>query len=86
MPAANGQISMTNSANCFMVELLKAPVEVSGTHTAVWARRVARHPVLWGGVTLVVLRTLAAPVLGMRTWPQDAGGQPTSNTTRARTT
>ena len=25
---------------------------------------------------------LAAPVLGMRTWPQDAGSQPESNTTR----
>jgi RND superfamily putative drug exporter len=29
-----------------------------------------------------VLLALAAPVLGMRTWPQDAGSQPTSNTTR----
>src|SRR6185312_12847141 len=32
--------------------------------------------------SLAILAGLAAPVLGMRTWPQDAGSQPTSNTTR----
>jgi RND superfamily putative drug exporter len=32
--------------------------------------------------SLVVLGILAAPVLGMRTWPQDAGSQPESTTVR----
>jgi RND superfamily putative drug exporter len=33
-------------------------------------------------LSLVVLGLLAAPVLGMRTWPQDASSQPESHTTR----
>ena len=48
-----------------------------------WAarrRRAGRSPSALAA--LVVLLVLAAPVLGMRTWPQDAGSQPTSNTTR----
>ena len=50
--------------------------------TARWARVVTRRPVPWaiGAATLMVL--IALPVLGMRTWPQDAGTQSTELTTR----
>jgi len=50
--------------------------------TARWARRVGRRPWPWALGALALLLVLAAPVLGMRTWPQDAGSQPESNTTR----
>ncbi|GAA1146829.1 MMPL family transporter [Nocardioides aquiterrae] len=39
--------------------------------TARWARRVVRRPVAAALAALVFLLLLAAPVLGMRTWPQD---------------
>ncbi|MEV6490801.1 MMPL family transporter, partial [Actinoplanes sp. NPDC051633] len=47
-----------------------------------WARRVANRPVLAAVLSLIALAALAAPLLGMRTWPQDAGTQPESNTVR----
>jgi RND superfamily putative drug exporter len=50
--------------------------------TARWAAGVGRRPVLAALASLAVLAALAAPMLGMRTWPQDAGSQPASNTTR----
>ena len=50
--------------------------------TARWAARIGRRPLPWAVGALLVLLLLAAPVLQMRTWPQDAGSQPTSNTTR----
>ncbi|MFF5234187.1 MMPL family transporter [Dactylosporangium sp. NPDC000521] len=50
--------------------------------TARWAALVGRRPVVAALASLLVLAALSAPVLGMRTWPQDAGSQPTSNTTR----
>ncbi|TXL61541.1 MMPL family transporter [Aeromicrobium terrae] len=50
--------------------------------TARWVARVARRPLAWALAALVVLLALAAPALGMRTWPQDGGSQPTSLTTR----
>ncbi|MDG6108081.1 MMPL family transporter [Dactylosporangium aurantiacum] len=50
--------------------------------TARWATVVGRRPVVAALGSLLVLAALSAPVLGMRTWPQDAGSQPTSNTTR----
>ena len=49
---------------------------------AQWAAFVGRHPVSALLASLVVLGVLAAPVIGMRTWPQDAGSQPESNTVR----
>lgn len=52
------------------------------TRTHRWARRVGARPLPWALGTLAVLLLLAAPSLDMRTWPQDAGSQPTSNTTR----
>ncbi|MBC2639695.1 MULTISPECIES: MMPL family transporter [unclassified Rhodococcus (in: high G+C Gram-positive bacteria)] len=47
-----------------------------------WAIRVSRRPWLWALTALGVLLLLAAPVLGMRTWPQDAGSAPATNTIR----
>lgn len=47
-----------------------------------WAARVGRRPLPWAIGSLAVLLVLAAPMSDMRTWPQDAGSQPTSNTTR----
>ncbi len=64
-----------------------APAPAAGTttgstRTAAWARRVGRRPLPWALGALGVVLALAAPVLDMRTWPQDAGSQPTSSTTR----
>jgi RND superfamily putative drug exporter len=53
-----------------------------GSLTARWAARIGRRPLPWALAALVLLLTLAAPVLAMRTWPQDAGSQPTSTTQR----
>ncbi len=52
------------------------------TPTHRWATRVAARPLPWALGALALMLTLAAPALGMRTWPQDAGSQPESNTTR----
>ena len=52
------------------------------TLTAKWAARIGRRPLPWAIGALAILLLLAAPVLNMRTWPQDAGSQPESNTTR----
>ncbi len=57
-------------------------VEIKQNLTERFARAVAAKPWPVAIVGLLVLLALAAPVLGMRTWPQDAGSQPTSNTTR----
>ena len=54
----------------------------TGAGTARWAAFIGRHPVAAALLSLVILGLLAAPVLGMRTWPQDASSQPESNTTR----
>ncbi len=53
-----------------------------GGRIETWARRVAGRPVLAAALSLVALGALAAPALAMRTWPQDAGMQPASNTIR----
>ncbi len=47
-----------------------------------WATRVTRRPVVWALVATVVMLTLAAPALGMRTWPQDSSAQSSELTTR----
>ncbi|MBC6457057.1 MMPL family transporter [Actinomadura sp. HBU206391] len=47
-----------------------------------WAERVGRRPWAWLLASLVLMLTLAAPALGMRTWPSDASSEPTSNTVR----
>jgi putative drug exporter of the RND superfamily len=51
--------------------------------TARWAARVGRRPLPWALAALLLMTTLAAPALGMRTWPQDAGSNPTDQTARA---
>jgi RND superfamily putative drug exporter len=43
---------------------------------------VGRRPLPWVLGALTVLVTLALPVLDMRTWPEDAGSQPTDYTFR----
>ena len=60
----------------------KVPVSAGPSRTERWARMVCRKPVVFGLAALMLLAVLAAPVLDMRMWPQDAGTQPTSNTTR----
>lgn len=55
---------------------------VGPARTEKWARMVCRRPVVWALAALMLLAALAAPVLDMRMWPQNAGTQPTSNTTR----
>ncbi len=52
------------------------------TRTEAWARWVTRRPALMALASTAVLLALAAPVLGMRTWPDDAGTQPASSTVR----
>jgi putative drug exporter of the RND superfamily len=51
--------------------------------TARWAARVGRRPLPWALAAVLLMVTLAAPALGMRTWPQDAGSRPTDQTARA---
>jgi RND superfamily putative drug exporter len=55
----------------------------AGTFTGRWAATVAKRPVAWALLALTVLVALAAPALGMRTWPQDGGSDPQGSTTRA---
>jgi RND superfamily putative drug exporter len=51
--------------------------------TARWARRVVQRPVAAALAALVFLLLLAAPVLGMRTWPQDGSSAGPETSTRA---
>jgi RND superfamily putative drug exporter len=55
---------------------------VRRTRTEAWAAWVTRRPALMATVSVAVLLALAAPVLGMRTWPEDAGTQPAGSTVR----
>lgn len=59
-----------------------APEAAGPTRTERWARLIGRRPAAAALVSLFVMLALAAPMLGMRTWPQDAGIQAESNTTR----
>ncbi|MFE5940802.1 MMPL family transporter [Streptomyces sp. NPDC056470] len=52
------------------------------TGTRRWAELVGRRPLAAAFASMAVLLALAAPVLGMRMWPKDAGSQPVSHTTR----
>jgi RND superfamily putative drug exporter len=58
-------------------------VPTKDPHTARWAARIARKPIAWGTLALVVKLALAAPALGMRTWPQDGGDEPKGTTLRS---
>ncbi|MFJ1751478.1 MMPL family transporter [Kitasatospora sp. NPDC088134] len=52
------------------------------TRTERWAKLIGRRPLAAAALSLVALLGLAAPMLDMRTWPQDAGSQASGNTTR----
>lgn len=60
----------------------RAPKAGSEPLVARWAVRVGRRPVAWALLALTVMTALAAPALGMRTWPQDGGSDPRGTTTR----
>jgi RND superfamily putative drug exporter len=59
-----------------------APVAPSEPLTARWAARVARKPLAWAAVALVVMLALAAPALGMRTWPGADADNPKGSSLR----
>jgi RND superfamily putative drug exporter len=50
--------------------------------TARWADRVGRRPLRWAVGAVLLLATLAVPVLDLRMWPADVGAQPADATTR----
>jgi putative drug exporter of the RND superfamily len=50
--------------------------------TARWAAQVVKRPVAAAMAALVFLLILAAPVLGMRTWPQDGSSNSTETSVR----
>jgi RND superfamily putative drug exporter len=52
------------------------------TRTERWAAWVTRRPLAAALAATGILVALAAPALGMRTWPDDAGTMPASNTAR----
>ena len=47
-----------------------------------WAAKVGRRPLPWALAATMLMVALAAPALGMRTWPQDAGSSPTDQSPR----
>ncbi|MGP4027760.1 MMPL family transporter [Actinomadura sp. 3N407] len=59
-----------------------ATIVVDSPRVRRWAEHVGRHPWPWLLAASVLMLALAAPALGMRTWPSDASSQPTSNTVR----
>jgi RND superfamily putative drug exporter len=50
--------------------------------TRCWAEQLVKRSLCWSVAALLALLLLAAPVVGMRTWPRDAGSRPTSDTVR----
>jgi putative drug exporter of the RND superfamily len=63
-------------------EAADSPPAARRTRTEAWASWVTRRPAIMAAVSVAVLLALAAPVLGMRTWPDDAGSQPAGSTVR----
>ncbi|MGH3243056.1 MAG: MMPL family transporter, partial [Spirillospora sp.] len=59
-----------------------AKVSVESPKVRRWAEHVGRHPWPWLLAAFTLMLALAAPALGMRTWPSDASSEPTSNTVR----
>ncbi|MFB4315424.1 MMPL family transporter [Actinomadura sp. 21ATH] len=59
-----------------------APIATESPRVRRWADHVGRHPWAWLLSALVLMLALAAPALGMRTWPSDASSEPESNTVR----
>ena len=58
------------------------PERPVATRTARWAAWVTRRPLAAALAATGILVALAAPALGMRTWPDDAGTRPASDTAR----
>ncbi|QNN52951.1 MMPL family transporter [Nocardioides mesophilus] len=58
------------------------PAPTTEPLTARWAARVGARPLPWALAAVLVLLSLAAPALAMRTWPQDASSQSRDLTTR----
>ena len=50
--------------------------------TARWAARIGRRPLPWALAAVFVMLVLAAPLLDMRTWPQDASTASQETTSR----
>jgi len=75
-PTAAGTAGGGTEAAAGATRAVKEPL------TARWAARVGRRPLPWALGALALLLVLAAPVLDMRTWPQDAGSQSTDLTQR----
>ncbi|TDE32311.1 MMPL family transporter [Actinomadura sp. 6K520] len=59
-----------------------ATIVVESPRIRRWAEHVGRHPWPWLLAASVLMLALAAPALGMRTWPSDASSEPASNTVR----
>ncbi|TDB85389.1 MMPL family transporter [Actinomadura sp. KC216] len=59
-----------------------ATIKVESPRVRRWAEHVGRHPWPWLLAAFALMLALAAPALGMRTWPSDASSEPTSNTVR----
>ncbi len=59
-----------------------AKITVESPRVRRWAGHVGRHPWPWLLAAAVLMLSLAAPALGMRTWPSDASSEPSSNTVR----
>ena len=58
------------------------PASTKAPLTARWAARVGRRPLPWALASVLLLLTLAAPSMAMRTWPQDTSSQSPDVTTR----
>lgn len=69
-------------AGARMQRVSKRARPVQASRTEAWAYTVARRPLPFAIGSLLVLLLLAAPVLGMRIWPQDAGNEASSTTVR----
>ena len=59
-----------------------APVAATETFIGRWAAAVGRRPLAAALLAVIVMITLAAPAVAMRTWPSDASAQSGELTTR----
>ncbi len=59
-----------------------ASVTTESRWVGAWAARVGRRPLPWLLAVLILMPVLAAPALGMRTWPSDASSESPDTTLR----
>ena len=59
-----------------------APVAAEESFIGRWAAAVGRRPLAAAMLAVIVMLTLAAPAMAMRTWPSDASAQSSELTTR----